>query len=91
MGCNDIRRPANKGIPAIRSKDNGGCHGRFQKGIEVSEAFNIQHVNLFTDLRVSVAVVSTDASYLVDENNTWYNLGYALINIAFDHFVDFLS
>jgi len=43
---NDVRRASYKRVSTIGSKDHRGRHRGFEQGIEVSEAFNVEHVDL---------------------------------------------
>src|SRR5579872_4015015 len=73
MGRKYISRSTNKSFASIGGKDHGGSHGGLEEGVEIGEAFDIEHVNL------------------VNENDTRDNLCNALVNIAFDNFVDLSS
>ena len=42
----DISRPFQERVTTVGGENNGRRHWRFKKGIEVSETFDIQHVNL---------------------------------------------
>lgn len=91
VGCDDLCGSTHKRMPAICRKDYRWCHWRFQKGVEVREAFNVQHVHLDVCQLAAHAHLWTRKmrSDLINEDDTRDDLCDALVHITLHDLVYF--
>ena len=47
VGGDNVFSPTDGTLAAVRGEDDDGGDGRFEGAVEVGEAFDVEHVNLF--------------------------------------------
>ena len=49
MRTDDVVRASDDAFPSVGGEDDDGCDGRFESAMKVSEAFDVQHVDLIDE------------------------------------------